>query len=123
MHKAIFVKQACQQGAIGERQFIRLVGDRLTSFVEQLKLNESLFFQKFREEANWSATTRLTYEGVGRSSSNRRSACRQGANMGNFFPQTENMGSASRDGIAAVNWARVNIPNQSHGHRIHKNRT
>ncbi|PTT67554.1 hypothetical protein DBR26_15025 [Pseudomonas sp. HMWF007] len=65
MHKAIFVKDASHQGSIRQRQFIRLIGDGLIFFVKQLKLDKSLFFQKLREEASGSATTRLTDEGVG----------------------------------------------------------
>jgi hypothetical protein len=65
MHKAIFVKAACHQGSIRQRQFIRLIGGGFIFFVEQLKLDKSLFFQELREEAGGSATTRLTDEGVG----------------------------------------------------------
>ena len=65
MHKAIFVKGACHQGSIRKRQFISLVGHGLISFVQQLKLDKSLFFQKLREETGGGATTRLADEGIG----------------------------------------------------------
>lgn len=116
MHKAIFVKDASHQGSIGQGQFICLVSDRLISFVQQLKLDKGFFFQKLRKEAGGGATARRTNKGVGGSSSNRRSACRLGADVGNVFTQPENMRSPRRYGIAPVNWAGINISYQSHGH-------
>lgn len=116
MHEAIFVKDACHQRSIGERQFVRLVGDRLISIVQQLKLDKRLFFQELREKASGRPSTRFTHEGIGRPGSDCRSTCCLRADVCYVFSQPEHVRSTGSYGITAVNRAGIGVSYQSYRH-------
>jgi hypothetical protein len=86
MHEAISVKNTGHHSSIGQRQFICFVGDRLISIVKQLKLNKSLFFEKFREKTGRSTTPKLTDKSIGGTSRYRRATCCLRVNVRYVFP-------------------------------------
>ncbi|SDB21217.1 hypothetical protein SAMN03097715_01484 [Pseudomonas putida] len=116
MHEAVFVKDTCHQRSIGECQFVRLVGNRLISIVQQLKLDKRLFFQELREKASGRPPTGFTHEGIGRPGSDRRSAGCLRAYVCYIFSQTEHVRSTRRYGITAVNRAGICVSYQSNRH-------
>ncbi|MDZ4324670.1 MAG: hypothetical protein U1A73_06575 [Pseudomonas sp.] len=60
MNKSIFIENAGNDCAVRQREFIRLVGNRLFPVIEQLKLDKRLFLQKFAENTAGTAGAGIT---------------------------------------------------------------
>ncbi|AKV09389.1 hypothetical protein B723_24550 [Pseudomonas fluorescens NCIMB 11764] len=60
MNKSIFIENAGNDCAVRQREFIRLVGNRLFPVIEQLKLDKRLFLQKFAKNTAGTAGAGIT---------------------------------------------------------------